>query len=299
VTLFFKREKEGNEKGSALKANISHNFPEVVAALRSQAAGGRRAVREAINRTADWAETDVRRELPKVFDRPIPYTLRALLVRYASTANLEAELWFKRRSADADKLWAAAQVAGGSRAMKPMELRLQRAGILPHGWMVVPGGAMPLDAYGNISRGEVSRILNVLGTYTEAGYNKANDKTRARLRKGNAKRGVYGFAYWVNPIVGPRRQRHLQPGVYRRVYTPFGTSLRPMLIFVNRAMYRVRLPLGEIVQRTVQRRFPGEFEKAMHSVLTTGSASGARVARGAYQPRVVGLREVFFPRGGS
>lgn len=259
-----------------MKTSITHNFPQVVKALRDHGAGGRRAVREALNRTVEWAETDVRRELPKVFDRPVPYTLRALKVFYASTANLTAMLWFKQRSADQDKMWAAPQIEGGSRAMKPMELRLQRAGILPHGWMVMPGAAMPLDAYGNISRGEVSRILNVLGTYTEAGYNKANAKTRDRLRKGNAKKGVYGFAYWVNPIVGPRRQRHLQPGVYRRVYTAFGTSLKPMLIFVNRAHYRVRLPFGDIVERTTQRRFPAEFDKAMQSVLATGSASAVR-----------------------
>jgi len=258
-----------------VKIAIRHNFPQVQRALVQQGQKANGAIREALNRTAEWAATDVGREMRRVFDRPVPFTLRSLRVFYATTSKLEATLWFKQRSADQDKLWAVPQIEGGQRDMKPMELRLQRAGILPRGWHVVPGAAMPLDGFGNISRGEVSRILNVLGTYRESGYSKANAKTVARLRKGNEKKGAYGFAYWVNPI-GAGRQPHLQPGVYRRVYTAFGTSLKPMLIFVQRAVYRRRLDFFAIVERTAERRFPAEFAKAMTSLRQTGSASALR-----------------------
>lgn len=258
-----------------MKIAIRHNFPEVLAAIDQLGLQTRGAVREALNRTAEWAATDMRRELAKTFDRPVPYTQRSLKVYYATTANLEAALWFRQRRQDADKQWAAAQIQGGRREIKPMELRLQRIGVLPRGWLVVPGSAMPLDAYGNMSAGEVSRILNVLGAYTESGYNKANDKTRKRLRKGNAKKGHYGFEYWVNPA-GTQRQRHLAPGVYRRVYTGFGQALKPMLIFVSGAKYRPLLQFEAAVNKTTARRFPEEFNKAMRSLLATGSASAFR-----------------------
>lgn len=261
-----------------MQLSISTNFPDVQRELDRIGKGARGVAREALNRASEWAATDVGREMRKVFDRPVPYTLRALRVFYANTSNLKATLWFKQRGREEDKLWAVPQIQGGRRAMKPMELRLQQVGILPRGWLAVPGGAAPLDAYGNMSRGEISRILNVLGTYTEAGYNTANAKTTARLRKGNVKRNVYGFAYWVNPV-GRGRVPHLLPGVYRRVYTGFGTSLKPMLIFVNQAKYRRRLDFFTIVKKSMDQHFPAEFDKAMKSFLQTGSASAFRRAR--------------------
>lgn len=261
-----------------MKIVLSHNFPDVIRQVDQLGKAAPRVLREALNRTADWAQTDVVRQMRRVFDRPIPYTLRSLRTFYASTSNLTATLWFKQRRADEDKLWAVPQIHGGSRATKPMELRLERVGILPRGWRVMPGEGAPLDAYGNISPGEISRVLNVLGMYTEAGYNKANDKTRARLRKGNARRGQYGFEYWVNPV-GARRQKHLQPGVYRRVYTAYGTSLKPIMIFVSGAKYRMRLDFFGIVEASMQRHLPVEFDKAMKSFMQTGSASAIRRAR--------------------
>lgn len=258
-----------------MKINITNNFPEVERYLRELGPKVNTAAREGVNRTAEWAETDVRRSMRQVFDRPVPFTLRSLRVFYASARKPDAVLWFRQRSQDADKLWANPQISGGSRDLKPMELRLQRIGLMPKGWFIVPGDAAPLDAYGNMSPGEISRILNVLGSYTESGFNKANIQTRQRLRKGNEKKGVYGFEYWVNPA-GTGRVKHLLPGVYRRVYTAFGTSLKPMMIFVPRAQYRARLDFFGIVNRTVAQRFPAEFDKALRSLIATGSASTFR-----------------------
>ena len=258
-----------------MQINIKTNLPEVQAWVKQLGPKVKTATREALNRTAEWAETDVRRDMRKVFDRPVPFTLRSLRVFYASASKPEAVLWFRQRHRDADKLWANPQISGGDRYLKPMEVRLQRIGLMPKGWFIVPGDAAPLDAYGNMSPGEISRILNVLGSYTESGFNKANIKTRQRLRKGNKKKGVYGFEYWVNPA-GAGRVKHLLPGVYRRVYTGFGTSLKPMMIFVPRAQYRARLDFFGIVKATVQRRFPAEFDKALRSLIATGSASAFR-----------------------
>lgn len=262
-----------------MQIKADHNFPEVQRWLGAIGPKALTAVREGINRTAEWAQTDVVREMRRTFNQPVPFTLRSLRIYYAKSGpHPTAMLWFRQRNADRDKLWARPQIEGGARDLKPMEIRLQRAGFMPAGWFIVPGEAAPLDAYGNMSAGEISRILNVLGSYTEAGYNKANAATVARLRKGNAKKGVYGFEYWVNPV-GPRQAKHLQPGIYRRVYTAFGSSLKPMMVFVSRASYRARLDFFGIVKATVSQRFPGEFDKAMQSLLKTGSASGLRRQR--------------------
>lgn len=264
-----------------MQLTITTNFPEVQKALDQLGPKARSAVREGINRTLDWAETEVRQEMRQVFDRPVPFTLRSLRKYFASTRTLEGRLWFRQRSADRDKLWAGPQIFGGPRDEKPMEKRLRQLGVLPRGWYVVPGEGAPLDSYGNMSPGEISRILNVLGAYTEAGYNKATDKTRARLRRGTRK--TYGFEYFV---VRPRNFRrddralHLAPGVWRRVYTGFGTALKPMLIFVERTNYKPRLDFERVVRRTVDRHFAAEFAKAWDQLVRTGSASAGRRNRG-------------------
>ena len=53
-----------------------------------------------------------------------------------------------------DKLVLTAGLA--TELLDAQGLRLQRAGILPQGWTVVPGAGMPLDAYGNSVRGQLA-----------------------------------------------------------------------------------------------------------------------------------------------
>ena len=253
-----------------MQIKISTNFPEVAKALASHAKQVPFALAVALNKTAEWAETSVRSEMRKVFDRPTPYFLRSLRIIRATKANPSAMVWFKDKSTvESSSAMVAPHIFGGDRTFKPMEGRLRAAGLLPNGWKVVPGGAASLDANGNMSRGQITQLLNVLGTYKEAGYNKANAATRARLAKGNVKKGVYGFEYFVNPV-GSSRGKHLPPGVYKRVVTAFGTSLKPVLVFVNRTNYKKRLDFVGIVQRTVDTRFPAEFEKAFALAVRTG-----------------------------
>jgi hypothetical protein len=144
--------------------------------------------------------------------------------------------------------------------------------MLPQGWFVVPGQGADVDAYGNMSRGQISLILNVLGTYIEAGFNKANSKTIARLKVGSAKKGQYGFEFFVNPVGGKSMTRSghpLAPGIYKRVATGFGSSLKPVMIFVRGATYKKRLDFYGIVQRVIDRDFPSEFDTAYANALRT------------------------------
>lgn len=254
-----------------MKIDVTHNFGEVASFIDRASKQGQYATAIALNKTAEWAETDVRKAMRTGFDRPTPYFLRALRVIRANVNKVpvQAVLWFKDKSLeDSAESMVVPHIDGGGRKVKPFEKRLQRMGVLPAGWFAVPGGGASLDAYGNMSRGQLSQLLNVLGAYTEAGYNKANKATVARLAKGNAKKNVYGFAYWINPV-GAKTGRHIPPGVYQRIATPFGSSLKPILIFVKQATYRKRLDFYGIVQRAVDARFAGEFDKAYENAMRT------------------------------
>ena len=255
---------------------IQHNMPAVMRAVEQDAQQAKFATVVAMNKALAWAETDVRRDMRKTFDRPTAFFLRSLRSVRASwrAPKPEAVLWFKGSEADASDVQSGGEamvvphIHGGTRKRKPMEQRLIRAGLMPATYYSVPGAGADLDGHGNMSRGQVTQLLNVLGTYREAGYNKANAKTVERLKKGNAKKGIYGFEYWVNPVAG-RRAQHLPPGVYKRFQTAFGTSLKPILIFVSRANYRRRFDFFGIAEKSFTKHFPGEFDRAFEQALRT------------------------------
>lgn len=237
-------------------------LPQFHQAMAENVKKAKYATATAMNKSLEWGETAVRRKMRQVFDRPTPWVLQSLRRKYAKPSNLVAELAFKDINSEVNaRTMVLPHVEGGQRHYKAMEARLMRIGLMPAGYNAVPGGAAKLDAYGNMSRGQISQLLNVLGTYTESGFNKANINTIKRLDKGSEKKGVYGFVYWVNKV-GSAKGKHLQPGVYQRIATPFGSSLKPILIFVKQAKYKQRLDFYGITNREAIKRFPGEFDRA-------------------------------------
>ncbi len=249
---------------------IDQQMAEVQKAMDKSVKQAQFAMLTAINKSAERAQQAVRREMSSVFDRPTPWVLNSLRVKYAKDrTNPVANLAFKdKNSAESSRSMIAPHVDTGARHYKAMESRLSAMGLMPRGCNAVPGAAASIDGYGNMSRGQITQLLNVLGTYTEAGYNKANANTVKRLAKGNAKKGVYGFTYWVNPV-GSVKGKHLQPGVYQRITTAFGSSLKPILIFVRRAAYKQRLDFYGIAQDAVAKTFPGEFRAAFDEAMRT------------------------------
>ena len=253
-----------------MQIRMQTKIPALAAAMRDAAGQVPFATMLALNSTAKQALGDVQARMRQVFDRPTPWVINSLRVKRATKTNLFAEVEFKDRSASENsRSMVEPHIFGGDRRYKAMEVRLYRSGLLSAGYQAVPGQAAKLDSAGNMSRGQISQLLNVLGTYREAGYNKADARTRARLAAGNAKKGVYGFVYWVNPVAGAGRQKHLMPGVYQRVTTGFGTSLKPVLIFVRKARYKPRLPFAAIVNTAAERDFPSHFDAALTKAMQT------------------------------
>lgn len=253
-----------------MQITISSNIPQVQAALARAANQVPFAMMNAINKTAAKARSDIQVAMPRVFDRPTPWVINSLRIKYASKANLAAEVGYKdKNSVESSRSMVEPHVFGGKRHFKAMEVRLLRMGLMPSGYNAVPGAAATLDAYGNMSRGQISQLLNVLGTYTEAGYNKADSRTVARLAKGNVKKGIYGFTYFVSKVGSGARGKHLQPGVYQRVTTGFGSSLKPILIFVKQANYKKSFDFFGVAQTAIDRDFPGNFEAAFDDAMRT------------------------------
>jgi muconolactone delta-isomerase len=249
-----------------MQLSVTSNFADIKRLLDAQQKQAVFAAAVALNRSAEQAVKDIRDEQRKVFDRPTPWFLNALRISPRATKQkLEARIWFKdRNSVESSRDMLMPHIEGGDRARKAMEQRLQRIGVLLPAWRTVPGEGATLDAYGNMSRGEISLILNYVGAYTEAGYNKVNVASKAKFKKGT--RSKRGFEFFI-ARVGNRQG--LQPGVYRKTHFGFGSSIKPVLVFVSQATYRRRLDFYGIAKRTVDRVFPADFGRAYEQALRT------------------------------
>ena len=148
---------------------------------------------------------DIRAEMGVVFDRPTPATLNSLYIQSATKQKLEARVWIKdgrgvngkgnvvgREGAwgkgRAASTWLTPEIYGGPRSDKGIEKMLRRKGVLKQGQYIVPGNRMELDAYGNIPKGTLNKIISGASLFTEEGYSANATGSKRSRAKGNAKR---------------------------------------------------------------------------------------------------------------
>lgn len=210
----------------------------------------------AMTRTARAIKEELVGEMRSKFDRPTPYTLNALAVKPARRDDLSAEVFLKNSASKAipASKFLAPQILGGSRRHKRFERSLEAAGLLPKGMQAVPGQAAKLDAYGNMSRGQIVKILSYLRASADPTQNRGAGRGRGSRRMEE---------YFV---ARPRsRAGHLRPGIYLR--TPDGP--RPVVIYVQPGRYRVRFDFAGVAARVAAERFPAEMERAFDEAVAT------------------------------
>lgn len=193
----------------------------------------------ALTRTARRIAAEWRQDLEASLDRPTPATVRSVVVKPASASDLEAEVSIKAEAGQARPVeWLMPHQFGGRRQAKKFEQALQSAGAMPRGFYAVPGPAAKLDAYGNVSRGQIVQVLNQLGSNLSVGYRRVIGAT---TRKRAASAAAKGRKY----IALPNGEGRRKPGVYER--TSDG-RLAAVFWFVSKATYQRRLSLIERAQ---------------------------------------------------
>lgn len=225
------------------------------------------ATAKALTATAGLVREAEYREMRDVFDRPTPYTLNSLFVKPATKQSLTATVWLKdvagKRGTPA-AAYLSPDIAGGARVLKPFELMLRTAGVLPSSYYAVPGSGATIDAYGNMSRGQINQILAYFRAFPQTGYlANTTDKKRAALARGTKKR--IGFEYFV----GQPGNGELPLGVWQRFNLAHGSAIKPILIFVDHATYKAIYDFAYTAESTVEREFPGQFKAALAEALAT------------------------------
>jgi hypothetical protein len=218
------------------------------------------ALSYAINETAKEVQGGLANEM-SVFDRPKPATVKGTFIKRSTKANLEAVIGLKTRAQGTPTSeYLNAQINPGRREDKRSEILLQRAGILPAGYQTRPGSGARLDAYGNMSRGQIVQILSYFQTFggiSESGRFKGKTTKSRAINRTGAATGKY--------FIVPDGYAGLATGVWKRQ----GRKIEPILIFIKPAIYRKRYDFYGVANKIVRTSFVRQFDKALQYALAT------------------------------
>jgi hypothetical protein len=235
------------------------------------------AVMQATNRTAEAVREEWKRQAQRVFDRPTPLTVNAILYSKASKDRLYADVFIRDEAhkGTPPAKYLFPQVEGGSRRAKGLERLLQGRGLLAQGMFAVPGRSAPLDQYGNVRSGVVRKILSQLQAGGEQGYisneSEAGRERRLKRERGlqRKKRGQVSSFFAVGKVRG-----RLKPGIYERTTTNFGSAVNTIFRFVRTPHYRPRYDIYAFAQRTWDKLMPFFFDRELAKALESSKYRG-------------------------
>ncbi len=216
------------------------------------------AMLKAVDRTVDKTRSRMYSEMHRVFDRPTPYTLGALKTKAPTMETLQGEVGFKEPWALRSTKYLEPEVEGGPRRVKGFERLIQQnvttmspqgiRGAYPGNTTFVPGRGARLDAYGNISPGQIQQILSGLGAQSDRLQNETSASRKRTKRTGH---------YWATQ---------------RGIWFVSGQRMEMVLVATKRKpQYPVRYPFYSLAGRFADQAFPGEFEAALRERLEKAS----------------------------
>jgi hypothetical protein len=253
--------------------NVSTSFVKAQAGFAGIQKQLRYATALAMTRTAQDVQAGLRDEMKKVFDRPTPFTLNSLYLKRATVNDLTARVWLKDDFGTRAH-YLMPQIEGGDRPQKRFEQLLRQRGMLGTDERAVPGSGAKLDAYGNVSRGQLIQLLSQLQTFNLAGSdaNATNSKRskakRAQVTYFYARRGEssQGKGSWK----GGNKVQRLPTGIWARYQTgEFKGYTQPVLLFVKGAKYRARFKFNEVGLKIAESRFLINFHAEYAKALAT------------------------------
>lgn len=225
-------------------------------ALEARIAGMGKQINYATSRALNSVAFKVMREESagtSVFDRAKPATRNAFRVEKSTKHNLRAIIAVKTRESGGlpASEYLHPNISGGKRNVKRSEAMLRAAGILPPGMFTAPGKGAKLDAYGNMSRGQIAQILSYFQTYgltalNSGRMNMSQDK-RAKLQNRSA--------YFIIP----------KRGIWQR----HGKAISPILLFISKAEYKQIFGFEKIAKGVIDREWQKEFNAALDDAIRT------------------------------
>lgn len=226
----------------------------LLAQLRAEPERFKRAVRYAVNDTADDVLALVQSNIKARFDRPTRWTMNAFMVKYARIADAVVASEVTERPSVGRRHYLKVQEAGGQRPLKGIErgvtVRLSQMGIKA----VIPTSEAKLDAHGNWSPGERNQAISAIGGFREVGYN-ANRTRRSQSQNENKRANFFVI----------KERGNLKSGIYRKK----PNDSKPVMVayFAKRdPQYRPLLGFFEGARQLYDERFRFHLYRALEKV---------------------------------
>ena len=214
------------------------------------------AVRLAVNRVAELSIPTIKTNMNVVFDRPSPWTLNSLRVKYATSAKPVAVVQHKDVSGrgTSPSKYLRPNIEGSTRTKKASEQQWSNKVGQPIWW--TPSKNIDLDPYGNVPAATIRKLLE--GTRAELG---SAGKKKQRFKKGALSTGRYF-------IRKPSDKSSKKPGVYEQ--TVWG-AIRPLIFFHVglTPQYNKTYDMEAIVQRVSDAEYGKQFLIAMEYAIST------------------------------
>ncbi len=214
------------------------------------------AASQAVNRLAKQAVTDVQKEMRRAFDRPTPFTLKAIASHGGTTATMQAIIFAREFAGKGTPGWKylGPGVEGGERRVKRFERALgSKFGTT----FTAIGRGAKLNEYGNISEGEIEKILSALGAAeTQSGY-RANRRTSVRI----ASRRPPGTFF-----IAHSRIDGSPLGIYQVISRG---HVEPVIVFTRPPHYSARFHYREAIMTSIDRNAADFVRDALSRALAT------------------------------
>jgi hypothetical protein len=213
------------------------------------------ACARALTMTARDAKVHVQGKLPKIFDRPTPFTINSLYSSYATKKNLYSEVGYREWATKGTPAYKylSPNVYGLDRPQKASERLLERKGLIPSGSKLVMSKAVRKNQYGNVTGGMYTRILSGLGAHMQAGFT-------ANSRRGSKKARRY--------FIGTPRGGTMPAGIYER----FKGHIRPLFFIEPRARYKPVFHIQGLVEQAVAKTWAWNFDTSMRMALESAKS---------------------------
>lgn len=191
------------------------------------------AIAVALTRTAKRLIPFEQDEVRRVFDRPVPYTIKAFGTTPATKANLTSTLFIKDRQAK----YLLPNIEGGRRGQKTFERRLASDSGVNAYW--APGGGVKLTGAGNLTLEQIQDIAGKL-----------------------SRSGKFGGIF----VGTPQNMPNAPFGIWARETRGRGRNasrgLTPLLVRIEQPNYKKRFDFHGVAERHAHRIFDEEFRRA-------------------------------------
>lgn len=220
----------------------------------------------ALTTTAQDARDQVKGWLPRLLDRPTPFTMNSLFVFPAEKTDLRAAVAFKHEMGRLPRTAIGqvtaprsmrAQVYGGQRELKASEKTLLANNITQRSRpFLIPAKGAQRDRFGNVPGSFMNRVLysGVARGSASQGYSRPlNGRTQ-----GDSRTGQY-FVLYLQPSL-----RQGAVGIFKNM----GASQPPMPVFLfsSKAGYSRRVPFEQIASAMADRQLRVRFLESVDVV---------------------------------